>query len=105
MDITPELAELFGAYVGDGTMSVHRGGKGRLLSIAAGKEGREWLNHVANLAYGLALLSGNLAQLENELNENYAPEGIRFKIEDKRSNVLENVTAQDLWAARRVILG
>ena len=58
------------------------------------------LKHVANLAYGLALLSGNLAQLELELNENYASEGIQFIIESG-----PRVTAQDLWAARRVILG
>jgi len=46
--VTPELAELFGAYVGDGTMS-KMNGKGALLSIAAGREEEEWLNHVANL--------------------------------------------------------
>lgn len=48
MEVTPELAELFGAYVGDGTMS-NRDGKGALLSIAASREEEEWLNHVANL--------------------------------------------------------
>lgn len=58
------------------------------------------LKQVANLAYELALFSENLAQLELELNENYAPEDIRFKIESG-----PRVTAQDLWAARRVIVG
>ncbi len=58
------------------------------------------LKRVANLAYELALFSGNLAQLEIELNENYASEGIQFKIESG-----PRVTAQDLWAARRVIVG
>ena len=74
------------------------------LNVAAAPR-FERLKQVANLVYGLELLSENLAQLENDLNENFAPEGIRFIIEDKRNNVLENVTAQDLWAARRVILG
>jgi hypothetical protein len=37
MEITPELAELFGAYVGDGTVSINKGGRSKLLSIAAPK--------------------------------------------------------------------
>lgn len=48
MEVTPELAELFGIYVGDGTMSA-TSGKGALLSIAAAKDEREWLNYVASL--------------------------------------------------------
>lgn len=49
MEVTPELAELFGAYVGDGTMSANRGGKGTLLSIAASKDEKEWLDYLAHL--------------------------------------------------------
>jgi len=49
MEVTPELAELFGIYVGDGTMSANKSGKGALLSIAAGKDEKEWLDYVANL--------------------------------------------------------
>lgn len=48
MGITPELAELFGVYVGDGTMSARRDGRPS-LSISASKDEKEWLNHVANL--------------------------------------------------------
>ncbi|MDH5443716.1 MAG: hypothetical protein OEX16_05395 [Hadesarchaea archaeon] len=49
MEVTPELAELFGIYVGDGTMSTNNIGRGALLSIAAGVNEKEWLEHVANL--------------------------------------------------------
>jgi len=49
MKITPDLAELFGIYVGDGTMSANKSGKRALLSIAAGKDEKEWLDYVANL--------------------------------------------------------
>jgi len=48
MDITPELAELFGVYAGDGSMSARRDGRPS-LAIAACKDKKEWLSHVANL--------------------------------------------------------
>lgn len=48
MEITPELAELFGVYVGDGTMSA-MGKNSALLSIAASKDEKDWLDHVARL--------------------------------------------------------
>jgi len=49
MEIAPELAELFGVYVGDGTMSANKCGRGTLLSIAASKDEKEWLDHVEHL--------------------------------------------------------
>lgn len=48
MEVTPELAELFGAYVGDGTMSARRDGRPS-LAITASKDEKEWLEHIANL--------------------------------------------------------
>jgi intein/homing endonuclease len=52
MKITPEVAELFGVYVGDGTMSFNnctKRSKKILLSISASYDEKEWLNHVVNL--------------------------------------------------------
>lgn len=51
MEVTQGLAELFGIYVGDGTMSVKRtkSWKGMLMSIAASREEKGWLEHVADL--------------------------------------------------------
>jgi len=46
--MTLELAELFGVYVGDGTMSARKDGRPS-LAIAASKDEKEWLEHVANL--------------------------------------------------------
>ena len=60
----------------------------------------ERLRQVANLAFELALFHENLNKLESELNENYASEGLRFIIKPG-----PEVTVQDLWAARRVIVG
>ncbi|MDI6820213.1 MAG: hypothetical protein QMC89_04845 [Candidatus Hodarchaeaceae archaeon] len=48
MEVTPELAELFGAYVGDGTMSATKSGKLK-LSIAASKDEKGWLDYLASL--------------------------------------------------------
>jgi len=48
MEVTPELAELLGAYVGDGSMSRLTNGV-VLMSIYASKEERDWLEHLATL--------------------------------------------------------
>ncbi|MFQ6130374.1 MAG: hypothetical protein ACE5OT_06220, partial [Candidatus Hadarchaeaceae archaeon] len=49
MDITPELAELFGAYTGEGSMSAKKGSNGFQMSVEVGKDTKEWLNHLGNL--------------------------------------------------------
>lgn len=48
MDVTAELAELFGAYVGDGTMSINKKEE-ILLLFSASKDEKEWLEHIASL--------------------------------------------------------
>lgn len=48
MEVTPKLAELFGAYAGDGSMSRLTNGV-VLMSIYASKEERDWLEHLATL--------------------------------------------------------
>ena len=49
MNITEGLAELFGAYAGDGSMCARKYDNGLILSIEVGREGKEWLDHLARL--------------------------------------------------------
>ena len=49
MEVTPELAELFGAYIGEGSISAKKGSNGFQMSIAVGKDTKEWLNYLVNL--------------------------------------------------------
>jgi len=46
VEITPELAELFGAYGGDGTKHMNKNGKEIMLSFSASKDEKEWLEHI-----------------------------------------------------------
>jgi hypothetical protein len=47
MEITPELAELLGVYVGDGSMS--SSGNGVQITIAAGREEKAWIEHIVTI--------------------------------------------------------
>lgn len=48
VDLSPDLAELLGAYVGDGTMSDNSKGE-VVMSIAAGRDAKGWLDHLADI--------------------------------------------------------
>jgi hypothetical protein len=48
MKITPDIGELLGIYVGDGTMSKNSG-NGAIVSVSASAEEKEWLEHVVEL--------------------------------------------------------
>lgn len=73
------------------------------LSLRAVSRPRfERIKHVAELSLALVASAANLEELERELNENYACEGLGVELENEDDMVY--VTVQDTFGARGVLV-